>query len=95
MTQEDPMAQDPTDELVRSLESSSLEPGDGWLKQAADRLEAASAIAAEAAKLLEFIPPEVSPVVVTRDRLAGLQAAVDNFRDLEPQAEADEAEAPA
>jgi hypothetical protein len=44
-------------------------------------IDAAGELMTTATDLLDFIPPEVSPVVVTRDRLAELQAAVDNFRN--------------
>lgn len=43
-------------------------------------IEDANALADAAEELLAFVPGEVSPVVIVRDRLAPLQAALDSFR---------------
>jgi hypothetical protein len=42
-------------------------------------LDAAAELATTADELLAFIPPDVNPVVITRQRLAALQAALDAF----------------
>lgn len=44
-----------------------------------DALQAAAELAAVVRELLEFVPAGVSPVVLTLDRLAPLQAALDSF----------------
>lgn len=47
----------------------------------APALEAAGDLAHAARTLLEIVPPHVSPVVLVRDRVAPLQAALDAFLD--------------
>lgn len=42
-------------------------------------LEAAGQLAHETGLLLNFVPPDVNPIVLVRERLVGLQAARDAF----------------
>lgn len=44
-------------------------------------LEDAAALADASAQLLEFVPANVSPVVLVRERLDALEQALERFRD--------------
>jgi hypothetical protein len=45
-------------------------------------LQAAADLATAARELIDFVPGSASPIVLPRQRLAALQAAVDNFTDV-------------
>lgn len=73
MPQTEPISLELTPELQAKI--------DEFEARLAPVLEDAAALAQAADELLAFIPAQASPVVLVRDRLAPLQAALDSMRE--------------